>query len=1756
MTQPKPCPKCGAELPDGAPVGICPKCLLQAGLEESQVSATESAEASGSSSFTPPAVDELAPLFPNLEIVESLGHGGMGAVYKARQTKLDRLVSLKIIRPETADDETFAERFQREARTLARLNHPAIVGVHDFGEVESSNGEDTRTLYYFIMEYVDGANLRQLIDAQELESQQALAIVPQICEALQFAHDQGVVHRDIKPENILLDSRGQVKIADFGLAKLAETSPENCTLTGTHQVMGTPRYMAPEQMEGSHDVDHRADIYSLGVVFYEMLTGQTPVGAFEPPSKKVQVDVRLDEIVLRSLAREPERRYQNVSEVKTDVETLKRQDDVIPKIAVNQSSRSLNVEENPKQRKQRIRIVIATFIALVASAVAYHFWNSHAVIYTNATPQQQAETDRQHQFLETMTFISVSVTAVFVLWLAAELAIAFIGSSMSQRALNHPNRRAFVVTLLVAVFWSALCRFGYDYSDELAHKFGPASYSFRDGTPIGIGNALFPMSKAYREIHAEVTGSGRTRGTYPSGLETYERQKLTYRLVPNKGPAFSIHKKESSPRDYGASIIEIDLFNEMSYHYRDLTARRVYGGSLTEASILEWMKSLGVDIETPGVKMEAAWLYDTAVYLQPGKPKYKPIGELVKDVAFRRFGQSSKWDTKLDAWVEPTIVIAWTSIWILGGLGIVAWRPPRNAVSQSEVPARQPRDITHMKWSVLPVAAVVAVASLMWLGEGIPNSTRRLWGETFGIWIPMTLILCGVAIASFVLFRLAYRSIRLEWKLVAAALNAVFVLMGLGSVLQHGGGGDAFVSLTSLVIAFFALVYSMLLVGQMIRWLSGDRHEPAAPVRGDSTFRWLCIYALLFIWPGLAVLWVASLEAQNVRELVANTEADTQQASVAAVGNLRLPAPAPILDSEEPNADLMRIRAAGGEVTRLRELLDLDVPVDIKDAEGRTALMAAAENGQLRAMLFLIMNGADEQAKDKFGRTPLMHAAEAGKTRAVELLGDLPILSNREEVQARFKRLDRKLFADVDFSALEFDVSLDVQDGNGETALMQAARAGHIEAVNILIGGDNGQQQSQKTLQDKRGLTAFAHAVIAKQRDFLEAMAKNRDGWIWTGVSASVEIPEFMTIDVLLVETVVETIGQIGHTEDRVVSDSAANDDNEALAETTLDSARPTGLNGLELLEAHGFQDIPKQLREIVQDAVKKLTHSIESGDSDYPGSLYEWRGDMWRLLRERERADADLAEAERLGNAPDSVNTSRLLAAAGSGNLKRLKSLIKDNKELARTTDSDGRTALMLAAAGGHGDCVKYLSDYDHSQGIASGLRNDPAMQDKSGRTAFMHAVISGQTALIKECCRLDSTFPAIYRHDLPDICSPLVLSLRDSGGKTALDLAEEAGHREIATVIRKACHDTIRRMTSWMIEDSTASTNRNIPLMHRGQCLEVLGDEELAKSDRLWLKWFMVSNGSPRHRSIVSLMESAKAGNADRVKAVLLPNGGSSGLDPNSKGPDGETSFMKAARAGHERMVAILLLRGANELERDPLGQTALMHAAAAGQTKVVDLLLDIRSIHTDKELQFRVTRFDSDLPANTDFSKMRFNCGPELQDERGETALIKAAKAGHAEVTLSLTDFVIDSRPEVSDKSGRTALMHAVEAGHNELLTTVAKNGYYKLFFGSIGELRGPSPFFYGHGVLGPTGKAMIGELTVLQYLEQHKQTDAVAAIRKRIQGLIDACTKTIEKPENTKDARTAYTLRANFYRELGETQKAEVDLAAAAKIEREN
>ena len=338
---------------------VCAICQLEIGLSAKHAAtrAIDLAE-----EFPPPA--ELTQGFEGLEVLDFLGAGGMGAVYLARQTKLDRTVALKIIRPEIAASPEFAQRFEREARALARLNHPNIVGIYDFGERDG--------MYFYLMEFVEGTNLEELANANLLSPNESLDIVRQICGAIQFAHENGVVHRDIKPTNILVNTSGAVKIADFGLAKLITDNASDPALTQTRQVFGTPRYMAPEQIESSREVDHRADIYSLGVVFYELLNGELPIGRFDPPSMKIGVDARLDEVVLRTLEKHPERRYQSAREVQTDISQIAVAPNLVPAQAPVKSLDSQATPGAEKYQSSTLKVIALILVGVLFSCVGLY----------------------------------------------------------------------------------------------------------------------------------------------------------------------------------------------------------------------------------------------------------------------------------------------------------------------------------------------------------------------------------------------------------------------------------------------------------------------------------------------------------------------------------------------------------------------------------------------------------------------------------------------------------------------------------------------------------------------------------------------------------------------------------------------------------------------------------------------------------------------------------------------------------------------------------------------------------------------------------------------------------------------------------------------------------------------------------------------------------------------------------------------------------------------------------------------------------------------------------------------------------------------------------------------------------------------------------------------------------------------------------------------------------------------------------------
>ena len=240
----------------------------------------------------------------------------MGAVYKARQKSLNREVAIKVLPPSVEDDDMhFAERFKAEAQAMAKLNHPGIIGVFDAGETPGG-------LLYIVMEFVQGTDVQQMIAASgRLPQQHAHAIAASVCDALAYAHGNGLIHRDIKPANIMVDTQGRVKVADFGLAK---SVTESSGFTQSNMAVGTPDFVAPEAFIPGLPMDGRADLYAVGVMVYQMLTGNVPRGAWHPPSMLLpgEVDPRFDQIVIKAMQQNRDARHSSAMEMRAHLDSL------------------------------------------------------------------------------------------------------------------------------------------------------------------------------------------------------------------------------------------------------------------------------------------------------------------------------------------------------------------------------------------------------------------------------------------------------------------------------------------------------------------------------------------------------------------------------------------------------------------------------------------------------------------------------------------------------------------------------------------------------------------------------------------------------------------------------------------------------------------------------------------------------------------------------------------------------------------------------------------------------------------------------------------------------------------------------------------------------------------------------------------------------------------------------------------------------------------------------------------------------------------------------------------------------------------------------------------------------------------------------------------------------------------------------------------------------------------------------------------
>ena len=272
-----------------------------------------------------------------------MGRGGMGAVYKGRQTSLDRPVAIKILSNQLEDtDASFAERFKNEARALGKLSHPGIVGVYEFGEAQAG-------LLYIVMEFIDGTDVAKMIAKQgRLHTEHAMAITAHVCDALAYAHERGIIHRDIKPANIMVGYDGVVKVADFGLAKMTQSTASGLTQSG--MAMGTLHYMAPEALTLGSEVDQRADIYAVGVMLYQMLTGKLPQGMFEMPSLQIKgLDPRYDRIVATAMRDDRELRYPSAKALRLELDAILTQPVVKVEASTKEAQPALNTQARPKR---------------------------------------------------------------------------------------------------------------------------------------------------------------------------------------------------------------------------------------------------------------------------------------------------------------------------------------------------------------------------------------------------------------------------------------------------------------------------------------------------------------------------------------------------------------------------------------------------------------------------------------------------------------------------------------------------------------------------------------------------------------------------------------------------------------------------------------------------------------------------------------------------------------------------------------------------------------------------------------------------------------------------------------------------------------------------------------------------------------------------------------------------------------------------------------------------------------------------------------------------------------------------------------------------------------------------------------------------------------------------------------------------------------------------------------------------------------
>lgn len=1014
MTDSPNCQACGTPLARGRSGDMCPTCLLRVAM--------------GGESLSPaapqplPDLAALQALFPDLEIIGLLGRGGMGAVYQVRQPSLERMAALKILPPDLAGEPGFRERFHREARTMAALNHPNIVTIHDFGEHGG--------VFFFLMEYVDGGDLGRAIRSGTLTVREALAIVPQICEALQYAHDSGVVHRDIKPGNILLDSRGRVKVADFGIAKIVGAASDPGL--PRDYLLGTPEYMAPEQREGAGEVDHRADIYSLGAVFYELLTGKPPVEGHHPaPSECMTLDARIDDMVLRAMATDPQLRYQQVSELREAVERITRRSRAVWPITVG----------------------VLLGASIIASAL---WWRDRPAVAVDPFPPVWENSLGMKFRLVPGTDLRLSIWETRVGdWQAFEAgdglptgARRATGNPLEPLAIAEGERiRAFCAWLTRTE--RAAGRIGKDEIYRL-----PSDHEWSLAVGLQEAADAAPMDLHLKDREHYPWG---TRAPIPDDAGNYADSALRERM-PNAVVVPNYY-------DGHAYAAPVGSFPANPAGFHDL------GGNLWEAV------STGAGDEAGLVYRGGSWAAgatdgDWTCLLSSFRASPKSVSPL--EAGFRVVL------AKAGATPKPNQLAAARE----GDLASLTEQLAAGAeVNQRDAMAR-----TALHWAACGGYAD-AVAALIKAGADIAakdkNGETPLHGAAAAGSLPavQALVQAGAKVRTRIT-RTGMEPIHLAVKAGRPEL--------LDLLASHGADLQVIDNLHNAPLHYAASAGAR----DAIEWLAARKVPLDAPGLGEATALGMAAFGgdeetcALLLRLGAApnptsgallspLAWAVMGAHPEVVALLLRHDADPKPVMVGTAAGMdpaTLQPGKPGKDRDLPKLPLLPASQPGNRAAVIRLLVEHGMPLEQRDPQGYTPLLNAAYRGNTEAVQTLLELGATPDAADKDGFTALHSAAEQGFLKLVELLlgkGAQPDVPNGEGSTALYcaaltghrEVVERLLNAGANVEGLPQALSTPVQT---------AAEHGHASVLALLLErGGNPNAVTKAT-----GMTALIGAAF------------------------------------------------------------------------------------------------------------------------------------------------------------------------------------------------------------------------------------------------------------------------------------------------------------------------------------------------------------------------------------------------------------------------------------------------------------------------------------------------------------------------------------------------------------------------------------------------------------------------------------------------------------------------------------------------------